>query len=111
MTGRSVQMQGKKQGRKRPPTATAWKPGQSGNPGGKQPGTRNRATVLAQALIDNDAEQVVGQVIKAALNGDLAAAKLILERVVPPIRERPLSLSLPEDLSTAAGVSEAGASV
>lgn len=96
--------------RRRPPK-TAWKPGQSGNPAGKQPGTRNRATLLAQALLDKDVEQVVEQVVKAALKGDLAAAKMVIERVVPPARERPISLPLTGDLSTAAGVSAASSAV
>lgn len=99
-----------KAGGKRP-LHTAWKPGQSGNPAGKKPGTRNHATLLAQALLDAEAEGVARMIIAAALKGDLAAAKLVLERVVPPMRERPVSVQVPSDLSTAAAVSEAAGAV
>ena len=29
-----------------------WKKGQSGNPAGKKPGTRHKATILAERLLD-----------------------------------------------------------
>jgi hypothetical protein len=70
--------------------------GQSGNPAGKQPGTRHRVTVLAEQLMADDAEGVVRKVIEAAMAGDMTAARLILDRLVPPRRGRPVALSLPE---------------
>jgi hypothetical protein len=90
--------------------STKWKPGQSGNPRGKKPGTRNRATVLAQALLEKDAANVVAVVVKAALKGDLVAAKLVLERIVPPARERAVNVKLPK-LQTAADVDAAMAAI
>jgi hypothetical protein len=36
-----------------------FKPGQSGNPAGKKPGTLNKTTILAQALLDNEAEEIL----------------------------------------------------
>jgi hypothetical protein len=58
------------------------------------------------ALMEGGAEQVTRVVIDAAKAGDLGAARLILERLAPPLRERPLSLPLP-DTRTVAGVSKA----
>jgi hypothetical protein len=57
-------------------------------------------------LMAGDAEEVTRSVIAAAKGGDLGAARLIIERLAPPLRERPLSLPLP-DTRTVAGVSEA----
>ena len=83
-----------------------WKPGQSGNPAGKPPGTRNRATQMVLALMEGGAEEITLAIIDAARKGDIAAARLVIERLAPPARERPISLDLP-DTSTVAGVSEA----
>ena len=84
----------------------AWKPGQSGNPAGKPPGCRNKATQMVMALMEGGAEEVTRTVIDAAKAGDLTAARLVIERLAPPLRERPLSLPLP-DTGTVAGVSAA----
>lgn len=96
---------------KRAPPRSAFKPGQSGNPAGRPPGSRNRATVFAQELMEKDIEAIVRKVVDAAVSGNLPAAKLVIERLVPPMRERPISVALPEDVSTAAGVNEAAAAV
>lgn len=83
-----------------------WKPGESGNPAGKQPGTRNRATMMVLSIMEGGAKEITEAVIKAAKGGDLAAARLVLERLTPPMRERPISLALP-DITTAEGISAA----
>lgn len=90
--------------RKAPPHA--WKKGQSGNPAGKRPGSRNKATQMVLALMEDGAKEITQAVIEAARNGDLSAARLVLERLAPPMRERPVSLDLPE-ISTAEGISQA----
>ena len=36
-----------------------WKKGQSGNPAGKKPGTRHKATILAERLLDGQAEELI----------------------------------------------------
>jgi hypothetical protein len=94
---------------KKPPS-TAWAPGQSGNPAGKKPGTRNRATAIAEAVLEKDVEAIAKVVTKAAKGGDLQAARLVLERLVPPRRERPLSIDLP-DVTTTADVAKAQAAI
>jgi hypothetical protein len=94
--------------RKAPPKA--WKPGQSGNPKGKPAGTRNKATMMVLGLMETGAEEITEAVITAAKAGDLTAARMILDRLAPPAKERPLSLALP-DTATAEGVSAAQQSI
>ncbi len=72
-----------------------WKPGQSGNPAGKKPGTRHRITVLAEKLLDKDAEDVVKKCLELAKAGDSAAIKLIMDRILPPRKDRPVTIILP----------------
>jgi len=85
---------------------TQWQPGQSGNPKGRPPGIRNKATMMALAVMEGDAERIAQHVVSAALAGDMTAARLVLERLVPPAREKPISLTL-ADTSSASGVGEA----
>jgi hypothetical protein len=70
-------------------------PGCSGNPAGMKPGTRHRATRLAEKLMANDTEDVVKAVISAAKGGDMTAARLVLDRIAPPCRGRRVRLALP----------------
>lgn len=88
------------------PRPTTWKPGESGNPRGKPAGTRNKATLAVLVLMESGAKEITEAVVAAAKNGDLTAARMILDRLAPPAKERPVSLSLP-DTSTAEGVSAA----
>jgi len=75
---------------------TGWKKGQSGNPKGRPKGSRNRATLLALAAMEGELAEVVSVVIQAAKGGDLAAARTVLDKLVPASRERPLSIDLPD---------------
>lgn len=85
---------------------TTWQKGQSGNPQGKRTGTRNKATMMVLGLMEQGAKEITQAVIDAARGGDLSAARLVLERLAPPMRERPISIDLP-DTSTAEGISQA----
>jgi hypothetical protein len=53
-----------------------------GNPG-RRPGARHRVTVLAEKLMEKDVESITNVVIAKALEGNLDAAKIVLERIVP----------------------------
>jgi hypothetical protein len=90
--------------RKAPPKA--WKPGQSGNPKGKPAGARNKATLAVLALMEQGAREITEAVVEAAKGGDLVAARMILDRLAPPAKERPISIDLP-DISSVMGVSAA----
>lgn len=85
---------------------TKWKPGQSGNPRGKPKGAVHKATQLAQAMMGNEAEQIIRKVIDGALAGDSVCLRLCLERLAPPMKEHPIVLDLPSTDSPA-GVSAA----
>lgn len=94
--------------RKAPPHA--WGKGQSGNPAGKKPGSRNKATAMLLKLMETGAKEITTAVIEAAKGGDLTAARMVLDRLVPPAKERPVSLDLP-DTSDAAGIAQAQAAI
>lgn len=74
-------------------------PGKSGNPAGKPQGARNKTTLMCEKLMEGDAEDVVKAVIEKAKDGDVQAAKLILERLVPPRKGRPVRIDLPDVLA------------
>jgi hypothetical protein len=74
-------------------------PGCSGNPAGKKPGTRNRATVLREALGAGEDIAAARIVIDKALSGDLVAARFVVGRLEPPPRGRPIELDLPQGAS------------
>lgn len=78
--------------------------GTSGNPKGRPAEARNRATVIAQALLDNEAEALAAKAVEMALAGDGAALRLCLDRLVPPRREVPVSISIPTVKSIADAV-------
>jgi hypothetical protein len=73
-----------------------------GNPG-RKPGTRNRATLAALALLEGEAEAVTRKAVELAKGGDTVALKLVLDRLLP--RGRAIRLDLPlrtlEDLGHA----------
>ncbi len=71
-------------------------PGESGNPSGRPRGSRNKATLAVLALMENEAEEITRKAIEAAKAGDMAAIKLILERLLPPRKDAPVSFTLPE---------------
>ena len=82
--------------------------GQSGNPAGRPPGARNHATLAAEVLLEGEAEALTRRAIECALEGDVTALRLCLERVVPRRKSRALAFELPpldrvENLSGAIG--------
>jgi hypothetical protein len=69
--------------------------GQSGNPAGRPPGSRNKATMLAEAMFQGEAETIIRMAIDKAKAGDITAIRLCLERVFPRLRDRPTVFDLP----------------
>ena len=79
----------------RPKADTRWKPGQSGNPKGMKRGSRHRASLLAESLLDGETDRITRRCIYEAIRGDTVALRLCLERLLPPVRSRPISFKLP----------------
>jgi hypothetical protein len=69
--------------------------GQSGNPAGRPPGARGKAALIAEALFEGEAETIIRTAIEKAKEGDLAAVRLCLDRIVPRPRDRVVSFELP----------------
>ena len=51
-----------------------WKKGQSGNPNGRAAGSRNRATLAIEALLEGEGEALTRKAIELAKAGDMAGA-------------------------------------
>ena len=79
------------------------------NPG-KPKGTRHRTTMAAEALLDGEAEALTRRCVELALEGDTTALRLCLERILPPRKERPVKVTLP-DLAGTDGIVSATRSV
>ena len=73
-------------------------PGRSGNPAGKKPGTRNRATEIRAMLAEGDEMAVARTVIDKATSGDAVAARFLLGLLCPRPRSRgrAITLTLPD---------------
>jgi hypothetical protein len=69
--------------------------GQSGNPAGRPPGSRNKATILAESMFQGEAEAIIRMAISKAKEGDMTAIRLCLERVFPRLRDRATLFDLP----------------
>jgi hypothetical protein len=80
--------------------------GQSGNPAGKRPGTRNRATIIAEAMLDCETRPLLRGAIEDAKGGDGVMSRFCISRIIGPRRDRPVHFELPPiesaaDLKTA----------
>ena len=69
--------------------------GESGNPSGRPLGARNRATVAIEAMLTASGEGLARGLIGRAHEGDPAALRLCLDRVLPRAPDRPVLFALP----------------
>src|SRR5260221_7646737 len=74
------------------PTAVSSKPREAG----KKPGTRNHATLLREALNEGEDRAAAHLVIDKALEGNLVAARFIVDRLMPRPRGREIEIELPD---------------
>jgi hypothetical protein len=72
-----------------------WPKGTSGNPTGPRTGSRNKATLALDALAAGEASDVLRAMVDRAKAGDVSAATLILSRVWPARKGRPVELVFP----------------
>ena len=80
--------------------------GRSGNPAGRRPGARNKATLAAAKLLAGEAEGLTRRAVEAAYAGDPMALRLCVERLLPVCRERAVKFKLlptesPADIAAA----------
>jgi hypothetical protein len=80
-----------------------WNAGESGNPKGRTPGS-GTAGKLRAAIADHLPE-IIEQLVCKAKEGDSQAARLLLERVLPPMKaiEQAQEISLPDGSLTDQG--------
>src|SRR5689334_22054658 len=81
-------------------SAGRFAPGHSGNPAGRPKGARNRATLAAEALIEQNAEALARALIDASLGGDMTTARFLLGRLYPANAERTVTLDVPPGRET-----------
>ncbi len=82
-----------KSGRKKDGT---FAPGHCANPSGRPPGARGKAALLAEQLIDADCNGIISKMVTLAKGGDVAAARLLIDRLLPAKKDRPIIFELPK---------------
>ncbi len=85
-------------------TGKLWQKGQSGNPKGRPKGVPTKIVELRKAIAD-DVPGILKRLSEMALLGDVQAARLLLERCIPPLKaiEQSIALSLPNGTLTDQG--------
>lgn len=58
-------------------------------------GSRHRASLLAEQLIDGQGHALVQKAVEMALGGDASVMRALLDRLVPPRKDRPVMVDLP----------------
>jgi hypothetical protein len=75
--------------------------GHSGNPSGPRGGYRQRASLIAEQLFSADIEKVAKIVVEKAEAGEPWASVLLIRSLLPPAKDGPIQIRLPE-VTTAA---------
>jgi hypothetical protein len=84
--------------------------GQSGNPSGRPRSPRNKATIMADMLLQGEAQSLTRVAIERAKAGDMRALRMCLDRLAPPSRHRTIDFRLPP-LENAADAASALAAI
>lgn len=66
-----------------------------GNPG-KPKGSRNKATMAVQGLLEGQAEALTNKAVELALEGDTTALRLCMERLMPARKDSPVQFPVPK---------------
>lgn len=78
------------------------RPFKAGN-SGRPRGSRNKATVALEGILDSKSTEIMNKLVELALAGHPAALKLALERMVPARTERLVTFHLPKIKSASDG--------
>src|SRR5215203_1967055 len=73
---------------------TRGKPFDRGN-AGRPKGSRNKATLALEALLEGEGEALARKAVELALAGDITALRLCLDRILPARKDRPVSFEMP----------------
>ena len=87
-------------------TADKFTTGNSGRPRG----SRNKATLAIESLLEGQEETLTQTAVKQALKGDSVALRLCMERIAPAPKDQPVSFNLPK-MNNALDATEAAGSV
>jgi hypothetical protein len=84
--------------------------GQSGNPSGRPRGARNKRTITLESIMEGESEVITRKAIEMAKGGHMAAIRLVVDRLAPAGKERPIDFELPA-LNTPADAVTASAAI
>jgi hypothetical protein len=80
-------------------------PGVSGNPTGRRAGTKTRKQALVESLFEGEVAEIAKKALELARAGNTDCIRIILDRVAPVRRGRPVNFKLPR-VSDAADIVE-----
>jgi hypothetical protein len=63
---------------------------------GRAAGSRNKATLAIERLLNGEAKAITRKAIELAKEGDQTALRLCLDRIYPPRKDRPIMFALPD---------------
>jgi hypothetical protein len=76
----------------RPHSGVRGRPFEKGN-GGRKPGSKNRTTLVAEALLKGEEVELVRKAIELAKAGDVQMLKFLLDRILP--KDRSVRVDVP----------------
>lgn len=81
-------------------TTSRFKPGESGNKNGRPPG-KTAGAKIREAIAENS-DLILQAVIEAAVNGDMQACKMLLDRITPPLKAQAMPVTVKSGKTLAA---------